>query len=68
MEEPLEKNEIDVRGMYGDEAIREIDRFLYQAWTTGLRRVDIIHGKGTGALRQRVHAYLRDIPFVEEYT
>ncbi len=67
VEEPLEKNEIDVRGMYGDEAIREIDRFLYQAWTTGLRRVDIIHGKGTGALRQRVHAYLRDIPFVEEY-
>ncbi len=68
VEEPLEKNEIDVRGMYGDEAIREIDRFLYQAWSTGLKRVDIIHGKGTGALRQRVHGYLRDISFVEEFS
>ncbi|MBE0645190.1 MAG: endonuclease MutS2 [Bacteroidetes bacterium] len=67
IEEPLEKNEIDVRGMYGDDAIREIDRFLYQAWSSGLKRVDIIHGKGTGALRQRVQAYLHDIPFVEQY-
>jgi DNA mismatch repair protein MutS2 len=67
IEEVLEKNEIDVRGMYGDDAIREIDRFLYQAWSMGLKRVDIIHGKGTGALRQRVHQFLRDIPFIEQF-
>lgn len=66
-DEPLDKNEIDVRGMYGDEAVREIDLFLYKAWGMGFRRVDIIHGKGTGALRQRVHAYLRDVPFVQEF-
>lgn len=66
-EEALEKNEIDVRGMYGDEAVREIDLFLYKAWTMGLKRVDIIHGKGTGALRQRVHNYLRDVPFVASF-
>ncbi len=65
--ETVESNEIDVRGMYGDEAIREIDRFLYQAWSMGMKRIDIIHGKGTGALRKRVHSYLRDLSFVENY-
>lgn len=65
--ETVESNEIDVRGMYGDEAIREIDRFLYQAWSMGMKRIDIIHGKGTGALRNRVHTYLRDLSFVENY-
>lgn len=65
--ETIESNEIDVRGMYGDEAIREIDRFLYQAWSMGMKRIDIIHGKGTGALRTRVHSFLRDLPFVENF-
>ena len=66
-DEMLEKNEIDLRGMYGDDAVREIDLFLYKAWQMGLKRVDIIHGKGTGALRQRVHNYLRDVPFVDHF-
>lgn len=64
----LPSNEIDIRGMYGDEAIRTLDTFLYEAFTLGLKRVDIIHGKGTGALRKRVHTYLKDISFVESYT
>ena len=63
--EQVERNEIDIRGQYGDDAIREIDLFLYQAWMSGLGRVDIIHGKGTGALRTRVLAYLKDLRFVE---
>ncbi len=67
LEDAAESNEVDVRGMYGDDAIREIDRFLYQAWSTGFKRVDIIHGKGTGALRKRVHSYLKDVHFVERY-
>ncbi|HOJ03969.1 MAG TPA: endonuclease MutS2 [Bacteroidota bacterium] len=65
--ELVDSNEIDIRGMYGDEAIRELDRFLLQAWSSGLLRVDIIHGKGTGALRSRVHAWLRDLHFVESF-
>jgi DNA mismatch repair protein MutS2 len=65
--EAVERNEIDIRGLYGDDAIRKIDLFLYQAWTSGLLRVDIIHGKGTGALRQKVHTFLTDLPFVESY-
>jgi DNA mismatch repair protein MutS2 len=67
LDEPIETNEVDVRGMYGDDAIREVDRFLYQAYSTGFKRVDVIHGKGTGALRKRVHSYLRDLPFVDHY-
>ncbi|MFA6234182.1 MAG: Smr/MutS family protein, partial [Bacteroidota bacterium] len=68
LEDPIEKNEIDLRGMYGDEAIQKLDLFLYQAWSSGLKRVDIIHGKGTGALRQRVHTFLRDLPFVDHFS
>ena len=67
MEEQTDGSEIDVRGMYGDDAIREVDRFLSQAWSSGLKRVDIIHGKGTGALRKRVHSYLKDLRFVERF-
>ncbi|MFZ1731213.1 MAG: endonuclease MutS2 [Bacteroidota bacterium] len=68
LDDPIEKNEIDLRGMYGDEAIQELDRFLYQAYMGGLKRVDIIHGKGTGALRQRVHGFLRGLPFVDNFS
>jgi DNA mismatch repair protein MutS2 len=67
LEAPVEKNEIDLRGMYGDEAIQELDRYLYQALLSGLTRIDIIHGKGTGALRQRVHGFLRDLPFIDRF-
>ena len=67
IEPSIESNEIDVRGLYGDEAIRQIDIFLYEAYAAGLKRVDIIHGKGTGALRTRVHEYLKGISFVESF-
>jgi DNA mismatch repair protein MutS2 len=67
MDEQTDGSEIDVRGMYGDDAIREVDRFLSQAWSSGLKRVDIIHGKGTGALRKRVHSYLKDLRYVERF-
>lgn len=67
LEPSIESNEIDVRGLYGDEAIRQIDIFLYEAYAAGLKRVDIIHGKGTGALRTKVHEYLKGISFVESF-
>lgn len=63
----IECNEIDIRGMYGDEAIRTVDAFLYEAYAAGFKRVDIIHGKGTGALRKRVHEYLSELSFVESF-
>ncbi len=61
-------SKIDIRGMYGDEAVRELDSWLYAAYLAGLRQVEIIHGKGTGALRTRVHTFLRTIPFVSQFS
>ncbi len=51
--------EIDLRGMTGDEAWTEIDRYLDQVVLCGLQSVRIIHGKGTGALRQSVWSHLK---------
>jgi DNA mismatch repair protein MutS2 len=52
------QREIDVRGLYGDEAIEAVDKFIDNATLTGLHRVDIIHGKGSGVLRKKISAYL----------
>jgi DNA mismatch repair protein MutS2 len=51
-------NEIDLRGMYGDESIGLLDKFIDKAILLRLTRVRIIHGKGTGILRKRVTEYL----------
>ncbi|HLB00599.1 MAG TPA: endonuclease MutS2 [Bacteroidota bacterium] len=53
------KTEIDLRGLFGDEAISAVDRFLDASIHAGLKRVRIIHGKGTGALRKKVTEYLK---------
>ncbi len=51
--------ELDIRGMASDEAILELDRYIDNALISGLETVRIIHGKGTGVLRQSVTAHLR---------
>jgi DNA mismatch repair protein MutS2 len=56
--------EIDLRGKLGDEAIALVEKFLEDAYVAGLQRVDIIHGKGTGALRRKVSEYLKEHPYV----
>ena len=60
-------NEIDLRGLTGEEAISQIEFFLDNALVAGLHRVDIIHGKGTGALRKKVSAFLKSHPHVHSY-
>ncbi len=50
--------EVDLRGLYGDEAVTIVDKFLDDAQLAGLQRLDIIHGHGTGALRKRIHSFL----------
>ena len=52
-------DEIDLRGMTGDEAWYEIDRYLDNVQMAGLRTVRLIHGKGTGALRAAIWENLR---------
>jgi DNA mismatch repair protein MutS2 len=53
---------VDVRGLSGDEAISTVDLFLDRALLAGYESVDIIHGKGTGALRKRITEYLKKNP------
>ncbi len=67
LEPSAAKREIDLRGMYGDEAMDAIDKFLDSAIVSGLHRVDIIHGKGTGALRKKVGEYLKKNPSVKAF-
>jgi DNA mismatch repair protein MutS2 len=64
---PQPKAEIDLRGMYGDEAVQVVQRILDEAVVANLHRVDIIHGKGTGALRKRVTEFLKTSPVVKSF-
>jgi DNA mismatch repair protein MutS2 len=57
--------EIDIRGMQVDEALEAVDKFLNDALLGGLTEVHIIHGMGTGALRNSVVPFLKEHPLVE---
>ncbi|HAP36681.1 MAG TPA: hypothetical protein DCQ28_12355 [Bacteroidetes bacterium] len=59
--------EVDLRGLYGDEAVTIVDKFLDDAQLAGLNRLDIIHGHGTGALRKRIHSFLENDSRVKSY-
>ena len=59
--------EVDLRGLTGEEAILELDRFLDQAVLGKLQEVRIIHGKGTGVVRQRVREHLKRSPYVRAF-
>jgi DNA mismatch repair protein MutS2 len=59
--------ELDLRGLSVDETLIELDRYLDTAYLAGLPFVRIIHGKGTGALRQAVREAMRDHPLVTSF-
>lgn len=61
------KQDIDVRGMRGDEALQAVMYFIDDAILVGMARVRILHGTGTGALRQIIRDYLRSTPGVHNY-
>ena len=53
--------------MTSDEALAVVDKYLDDAYLAGVPKVTIIHGKGTGALRQAVHQYLKRNAHVAAY-
>lgn len=59
--------EVDLRGMTALEAVAELDRFLDNAVMGKLQEVRIIHGKGTGAVRQAVRDHLKRSPYVKSF-
>ena len=60
------KQEIDLRGMTLDEAIPAVDKAIDDALIAGIGQLRIIHGKGTGALRAGLTAYLENNRFVRK--
>lgn len=61
------KPDIDVRGMRGDEALQRVVEFIDEAAILGLKNLRVLHGTGTGALRQIIRDYLRTNPVVLEF-
>ncbi len=53
------KDEIDLRGMTGDEAWLAVDKYFDEATLAGISRVRLIHGKGTGALKNALWSFMR---------
>ncbi len=61
------KQDIDVRGMRGDEAVRAVTYFIDDAILVGVKRVRILHGTGTGILRTLIRQYLATVSGVSHY-
>ena len=61
------RQDLDVRGMRGDEAINAVTYFIDDAILVGMSRVRILHGTGSGILRQLIRQYLHTIPNVSSY-
>ena len=61
------KQDIDVRGMRGDEALRAVTFFIDDAILLGVARVRILHGTGTGILRTLIREYLNTVPGVRHF-
>ncbi len=58
---------IDLRGMDSEEALFKTDKYLDEAYMAGLNEVTIIHGKGTGVLRNSISDMLKRHPHVKKY-
>lgn len=61
------KQDIDVRGMRGDEAMQAVTYFIDDAILVGMSRVRILHGTGTGILRTLIRQYLQTIPGIRHF-
>lgn len=61
------KSEIDIRGKNFEDAKDIVDKYLDDAYLSGLKSVRIIHGKGTGVLRQKLREHFRNVKIIKSY-
>lgn len=59
--------QLNVRGMTVAEALHEVEKYLDQLLLSDIKSASILHGKGTGALREAIREYLRSSSFVSSY-
>ena len=67
LKQKMVSNEINVIGLNVDEAIYIIDKYLDDCSLTSLSTIRIVHGKGTGKLRQGIHTFLKKHPHVKNF-
>jgi len=60
-------NELHLRHLIVDEAVLKLDKYLNDAFMAGLYQIKVVHGKGTGTLRQVVREQLAKHPLVKSY-
>ncbi len=60
-------DEVHLRRLIVDEALLKLDKYLNDAFMAGLYQIKVVHGKGTGALRQVVREQLAKHPLVKSY-
>ena len=61
------KSEIDIRGKNFEDAKDIVDKYLDDAYLSGLKSVRIIHGKGTGVLRKKLREHFRSVKTIKSY-
>jgi DNA mismatch repair protein MutS2 len=59
--------ELNLRGKLVEDGLEELDRYLEKAYSSGLLFVRIVHGKGTGKMREAVRNALKSSPYVASY-
>src|SRR5439155_22947904 len=64
---PIPASQLDMRGWRAEQVVPELERYLNDAYMSGMPNVRIVHGKGTGVLRQVVRDYLASSKMVERF-
>jgi DNA-nicking Smr family endonuclease len=59
--------ELDLHRLTIEEAVPRLEEFLYASFQSGLHRIWVVHGRGSGVLRQEVRRYLGSHPLVKSY-
>jgi dsDNA-specific endonuclease/ATPase MutS2 len=65
---PVQKSEIHLRGLTVEEAIERVDKFLDDAYLGSLSQPRLVHGVGSGRLKQAIWSFLSGHPHVESFT